>query len=108
MSTIQKVKSRAATTTKLAVSDDEIRIIDTELNELLSRIAAIPSFEEATSAMHELGAFQETLALLWFQYDIPISADQKIVVRKFDRSDDPDTCKHVFEEVRNGRFLIKK
>jgi len=107
MSMIRKIRSRLATTTPLSVTDDEIRILDIELHDLLSGIFELPSFEEAADALRELGDFQETLALLWFQYDITISPDQKIVVRKFDRSDDPDTCKHVFEEIRTGRFLMK-
>lgn len=105
MSTILRIRNRALTTTPLEVCADELRAVDSELNALVARIALMPSYEEAVDDLRELGELQETLALLWFHHDVEILPNQKTLVRKFDRSDDPDTCKYTFEEIRNGRFL---
>ncbi len=106
MSTIREIKSRALTTTPVEVSADELRRVDIDLEATLSRISSLTSYEDAVDDLRELGEIQEILALLWFQHDIEILPNQKTLVRKFDRSDDPDTCKHVFKEIQNGRFLI--
>lgn len=106
MSMIQEIKTRALTMNPVEVSSDELRAVDTELKALITRISTLSSYDDAVDDLRELGEFQETLALVWFQHDVEILPDQKTLVRKFDRSDDPDTCKYTFEEIRNGRFLI--
>jgi len=106
MNTMQAIKHRIMSTTDFSVTLDEIRAIDTELERTVERIAAVLTFDEAEGLLNHLGELQELLATMWFKYDIPITPRQKALVRKFDRCDDPDLCRHVVEEIKAKRFLM--
>lgn len=107
MTAIPELKNRFMTTTNATASETELRAVQTEIERCLGLILHANSLNDAEPHLYRLGELQEILAMAWFKHDIEILPEQKVLVRKYDRHDDPDLRKHVFEEIRASRFLMQ-
>jgi uncharacterized protein with von Willebrand factor type A (vWA) domain len=86
------------------LSAEEVVELDNELANVIADIKASSSYSAAAQSLDELGTLQEVLALLLFKYDAPLSTRQRAVVRRFDRSDDPDLRAAIYKAAKEGRF----
>lgn len=87
-----------------ALSNAEVDGLDNEIDNIVLHIRAAKDYIVATSSLNELGTLQELLSLLLFKYGALLSAKQKIVIRGFDRPDDPDLRLVVYKAIMDGRF----
>ena len=85
-----RVKQKIERSGNAEIESRDISDLDSELNDLLSRIAAKQSYSDATMEMNDLCTLQELMALLCFKYDVELSEQQRTVVREFDRCDDEE------------------
>jgi hypothetical protein len=86
------------------LSSEEVIGMDNEICELLNRMKSFPDAAAASAVMDELAELQDTLALLLFKYHVPVSEKQKLLVKKYERWDDPDLRSRFFAAVKEGRF----
>lgn len=77
--------------------NDYIHSLEEELHVFIDRLIKYKSPDTASCVLDELGDFQEKLALMLFKYKVPLSEQLEYIVRHYDRPDDPDARKFIFE-----------
>lgn len=75
------------------------------LDEAVLGIGQCRNIREADRFLDKLGEFQTELARAIFKWRIDLPSRFHILVRKFDRSDDPDERMRVFREIKSGTFF---
>lgn len=82
--------------------------LESVLNNLLEQIRRQESVEAADSCLNQLGCFQTELARACFKWSIPLPAKLRRLVREFDRSDDYELRLAVFNQIKQGTFLVSE
>lgn len=88
----------------IILSSNEVASLNDEIDLIISRIRSSSEYNEAESHLDELGRLQELLALLYFKYDVSLSAKQKKLVCEYDRADDQILRTMIFAAVKDGKF----
>ncbi len=89
----------------VSMSDDNRQLLETELNDTLTAIANCDSLEAAEPLLRgDLEEIQGVLATLWCRRHVELSERQREIVREFDRCDDPEVRRIVFENIKHSRF----
>jgi hypothetical protein len=87
-----------------ALSDDDQRIIDDELDQMMRKVAAHSDWESADQDLRHLGTLQEMLATLAFKHRVRLTTRQREIVRAYDRSDVAEIRQKVFLAIKRGDF----
>lgn len=86
------------------LSKTEQQQIDEDVNQLLCQIRNCRVVHQAEPWLEELGELTAVMATLAFQYDAGLTTRQDLVVREYDRPDDPDARNYVFEKIRGAQY----
>jgi len=86
------------------LTDDDRRVLDGELDEMMKSIANCDTVEAAEPLLQELGRIQEIMATLAFKHGIQLSGRQRRIVREYDRCDVPEVRRIVFQKIKSAEF----
>ncbi len=87
------------------IQPEDWYVVETDVNEILGRIAGCDTLAEAGPFLDKLGDLQEVLARLAFKYHVLLPPRLRQLVREFDRSDDPDLRAFVYARIKSAQFL---
>lgn len=73
---------------------------------LLEKIGKCENLYAAESYLDQLGQFQTELARACFKWKVPLPPKLRLLVREFDRSDDPELRATVFKRIREKSFCV--
>ena len=86
------------------ITTDDISELDVEMSDILERMTARTTFEDARPELQELAELHGLLATLLFKCSVDLTDRQRQVVRTYDRWDDEDTRRYFFREVTARRI----
>jgi hypothetical protein len=86
------------------LSDEDRRTLDLEIDALLRSIAGCNALDAAEAFFKELDSVQWVLARLAFKHGVQLSRRQREIVREFDRGDDPEVQRRVFQRIKRAEF----
>lgn len=86
------------------LAPDAAEALESVLDDALERIRMHACVEEASAVLDELTGFQECLCVVAFKWDMELPRRLRQFVRVYDRSDDSELRRKVFEDIKAGHF----
>jgi len=84
----------------------KLPILADKINNIILRIQASESFDEAESDFALLERIQHLISVLKFNREIEIWGSLWNFARDFERIDDEETQHYLFNEIKNGRYPL--
>ena len=84
---------------------DKLNLFENEIQELLKKISTTINFHESEIEFKKLDEYQLIGAKLFFKYNFDVSGRLEIFIRDFDRTDDLDTRRNLYEWIKTGRYF---
>jgi len=88
-------------------TEDDIRQLNVKMNELIFKISSTDNYSDAETSLYELGDVQFALAAALFKWKISLPARCKLLVKQYDRPDDSDLRRSVYQRIKSNTFFIE-
>ena len=86
----------------------KIPFLESKIEKLFVQLNSCDNFEKAKSYFKELEDIQTAIARLMFKYEMEVPEEMRKFVKDFDRVDDPELQKYLFQKFQNGDYEYKK
>lgn len=83
----------------------KLKLFENEIQELLNKISVSSNFYDCETDFKRLDDYQLTGAKLFFKYDFEISNRLEMFIRDFDRIDDLETRRNLYDTIKGGKYF---